>query len=93
MTKIYFGFRHGTTQHGAKLVTDAFFTRGEAAEALLEYKKTSKRLTGLYETWKNDPSVGARSAAGRKWKDLDKCFSIWERDLPGVTRTVSIEAA
>jgi hypothetical protein len=75
------------------MVTDAFFTRGEAAEALLEYKKTSKRLTGLYETWKEDISVSARSAAGKKWRDLDKSFSIWERDLQGVTRTVALEAA
>ena len=93
MTKIYFGYRRSGPQNGAKLVTDAFFTKSEAEDALLEYRKTSKSLTRLYETWKKDPSAGARSAAGRKWRDLDKCFSIWERDLHGITRTVSIEAA
>tara|TARA_B110000285_G_scaffold59866_1_gene68683 strand:+ start:174 stop:488 length:315 start_codon:yes stop_codon:yes gene_type:complete len=93
MTKIYFGYRRNGTHHGAKMVTDAFFTRSEAADALLEYKGTSKSLANFYKTWKEGLCASSRATAGRKWKDLNNSFSIWERDLHGINRTVTLEAA
>ena len=95
MTKIYFGFRHGNRYRSSKMVTDAFFTLEEAREAMIEYKKTSKRMTQAYEGWKGDKfnSASSKASAGRDWRELDKACTVVSRDLHGVTRTVNIEAA
>ena len=95
MTKIYFGFRHGNRYRSSKMVTDAFFTLEEAREAMIEYKKTSKRMTQAYEGWKGDKfnSASSKARARKEWKELDKACVMFSRELHGVTRTVHIEAA